>query len=146
MYTGICNLTSPQHPLRSFRTLLLLHLLATIITFIALIFVFVITYRTTNQSIRVPIAANTQGFNYNEFRWTPETWLKAVLELRLADQHMRDEIHSKVSVMVAWRWMLVPIFISEIIACGGTTVAWLRGRKGMATTREDAGTTISMKA
>ncbi|KAF1919463.1 hypothetical protein BDU57DRAFT_512574 [Ampelomyces quisqualis] len=128
-------------PLKSTPTLLLLNLPATILTLSALVYVFVITYRTTKQAIRVPVAANIQGSNYGEFTWTPETWLTAVLDLPLADLQIHDEIKSMVAAMVAWRWMLVPIFIVEIIACGVTMVAWWKLRKGVAA-REDADTMV----
>lgn len=140
-YSHQLNLIHHQRPLKSVTTLLLLHLIGTIFTFSALVLVFVVTYRTTNQLIRAPIAANTQGFDYDEFTWTPETWLTAVLDLPLADERMHDEIISRVTAMVAWRWMLVPIFVVDIIACGVTTLAWLKQRKG-ATTRADLANTI----
>lgn len=104
-------------------------------------FVFVVTNQTNSQQIRAPIAANNQGKNYAEFKWTPETWFKAVLDLPLADAHKRDEINSKVTNMVAWRWMLIPIFIADVIAFGVTTLAWRRQRKGT-TTRANSANTI----
>ena len=110
-------------------------------TLSALIFVFVVTNQTTGQHIREPIAANTQGQNYAEFKWTPETWFKAVLDLPLADANKRDEIDSKVTNMIAWRWMLIPIFITDVIAFGVTTLAWLRQRRGT-TTRAGSANTI----
>jgi hypothetical protein len=99
-------------------------------TLSAIVFVFTVTHQTSNQAIRAPIAANNQGKPYAEFKWTPETWFKAVLDLPLADEHKRTEIEGKVTIMVAWRWMLVPIFIADVIACGVTSWAWLRLRKG----------------
>jgi hypothetical protein len=121
-------------------TLSILQLLAILFTLSALVFVFVVTHQTTGQSIRVPIAANTQGQNYSEHKWTPETWFKAVLDLPLADEHTRDEIESKVTNMVAWRWLLVPIFVADVIAFGVTTLAWLKQRKGMSTRANSANT------
>jgi hypothetical protein len=118
--------------------LLVLQLLAVLFTLSALVFVFVVTYQTTDQTIRAPIAANTEGTNYAEFKWTPETWFKAVLDLPLADQHKRDEIKSKVTNMVAWRWMLIPIIIIDVIAFGVTTLAWLRQRKSTTTRANSA--------
>jgi hypothetical protein len=109
---------------------LILQFLAILFTLSAFIFVFVVTYQTNDQQIRLPIAANNQGVNYAEFKWTPETWFKAVLDLPLTDADKRDEIDSRVTNMVAWRWMLLPIFIADIIAFGVTTLAWLKQRKG----------------
>jgi hypothetical protein len=119
---------------------LILQLLAVVFTLSALVFVFVVTYQTTDQAIRVPIAANNEGVNYAEFKWTPETWFKAVLDLPFADQDERDEVDSKVTNMVAWRWMLIPIFIVDVIAFGVTMLAWLKQRKG--TTRANSANTI----
>lgn len=62
---------------------------------------------------------------------------------------MRQDIEARVKVMLAWRWMLVPIFVVEIIACGGTMVAWWReGRKGVGSgrTRVNAGTATGKKS
>jgi hypothetical protein len=113
--------------------LLILQLLAILFTLSALVFVFAVTYQTTNQTIRAPIAANNQGTNYAEFKWTPETWFKAVLDLPLADQHKRDEIKSKVTNMAAWRWMLIAIIITDVIAFGVTTLAWVRQQNSTTT-------------
>lgn len=111
------------------KALLPLHILTHLVSLTALTLVFTLTYRTTTtHSIRAPIAANTQGTNYSEYTWTLESWAKAVLDLPLGDQGTRDDIESRVKGMVAWRWMLVPIFVVEIIACGTTGLAWWRGR------------------
>ncbi|KAH7392408.1 hypothetical protein DE146DRAFT_766681 [Phaeosphaeria sp. MPI-PUGE-AT-0046c] len=130
-----------QQPMKLVKALLILQLLAVLFTLSALVFVFVVTNQTTGQSIRMPIAANTEGSNYAEFRWTPETWFKAVLDLPLADERRRNNIDSKVTNMVAWRWMLVPIFIVDVIAFGVTTWAWLKQRKN-STTRASSANTI----
>jgi hypothetical protein len=130
-----------QRPLKLLTALLVLQFLAVLFTLSALVFVFVVTNQTTGQSIRIPISANSQGQNYAEFNWTPETWFKAVLDLPLADKHTRDEIDSKVTNMVAWRWILVAILVVDVIAFGVTTLAWLRQRRGM-TRRADSMDTI----
>jgi hypothetical protein len=134
------RLTKLQRPLNYVTVLLVLQLLAVLFTLSALIFVFVVTNQTTDQTIRAPIAANTEGQNYAEFKWTPETWFQAVLDLPLADQHTRDEIKSKVTNMVAWRWMLLAIIIVDVIAFGVTTLAWLRTRRGRPTSANSANT------
>jgi hypothetical protein len=109
---------------------MILQLLAVLFTLSALVFVFVVTYQTNDQVISAPVAANSQGKEYAELKWTPETWFKAVRNLPLADEHKRDQINSKITNMVAWRWMLVPILITDIIAFGITTLAWLKQRRG----------------
>ena len=116
-------------PLRSLTALAALQLLAILFTSTALIFVFVATYQTNGDSVREPVASNTVGINYPEFEWTPETWMKAMLDLPLADGAKRDEIDSRVIAMVAWRWMLVPIFIVDCVAFGFTMMAWMKQRR-----------------
>jgi hypothetical protein len=100
-------------------------------TLSAFILVFIVTYQTTGQHIREPVASNTIGINYPEFHWTPETWFKAVLDLPLADEAKRNDIHDKVTNMVAWRWMLLPLFLMDVVAFGIATMAWLKQRRGV---------------
>jgi hypothetical protein len=99
-------------------------------TLSAFVFVFLVTYQTTGQHIREPIASNTIHVNYPEDHWTPETWFKAVLDLPLVDETKRKDIHNKVTNMVAWRWMLLPILLVDMIAFGIAMMAWLKQRKG----------------
>jgi hypothetical protein len=120
--------------------LAILQLLAILFTLSAFIFVFVVTYQTTGQHIREPVASNNVGVNYPEFKWTPETWMKAVLELPLADESKRNEINDKVTNMAAWRWMLLPIFIVDCVAFGVTMMAWLNQRRS--TTRTASSNSI----
>ncbi|KAF2820512.1 hypothetical protein CC86DRAFT_374220 [Ophiobolus disseminans] len=128
-------------PSKLITALLILQILAVIFTLSALVFVFAVTNQTKDQHIRAPIAANNQGKNYPEFKWTPETWFKAVLDLPLADASRHDEIESKVTNMVAWRWMLIPILFADVIAFGVTTAAWRRQRRG-STTRANSANSI----
>ncbi|KAJ4375968.1 hypothetical protein N0V83_001248 [Neocucurbitaria cava] len=127
------RLRKAGRPLKSLTALAVLQLLAILFTLSAFIFVFVVTYQTTGQHIREPVASNNVGIDYPEFKWTPETWMKAVLDLPLADQGKRDQINSRVTNMVAWRWMLLPLFIVDCVAFGVTVLAWLGQRKGLGT-------------
>jgi hypothetical protein len=95
----------------------------------AFIFVFVVTYQTTGQAIREPIASNTVGINYPYHSWTLETWFKAVLDLPLADAAQHAQIKSRVECMIAWRWMLLPLLIVYITAFSVTAVTWSRQRR-----------------
>jgi hypothetical protein len=95
----------------------------------AFIFVFVVTYQTTGQAIREPIASNTVGINYPYHSWTPETWFKAVLDLPLADVAQHAQIKGRVECMIAWRWMLLPLLIVYITAFSVTAVTWSRQRR-----------------
>jgi hypothetical protein len=115
--------------LKSLTALAILLCLAIFFTLSAFIFVFVVTYQTTGQHIRGPVASNTIGINYPEFNWTPETWFKAVLDLPLADEAQRTDMHGKVTIMVAWRWMLLPILLVDVVAFGFATMAWLEHRR-----------------
>ncbi|KAF2677470.1 hypothetical protein K458DRAFT_378389 [Lentithecium fluviatile CBS 122367] len=116
-------------PSKTLLALSILQFLAILFTLSALIFVFAITYRTDNQQILRSIARSDTA--YPADKWTPETWFKAVLDLPLASQQQRDNISSKVTNMVAWRWMLVPIFVADVVAFGVSVVEVLRQRKGM---------------
>lgn len=127
--------------LKSVTALAILLFLAILFTLSAFIFVFVVTYQTTGQHIRESIASNNIGTNYFEFKWTPETWMKAVLDLLLADASKRNEISDRVTVMEAWRWMLLPILIVDCVAFGVTFVAWLRQRRN-ATSRTASANSI----
>lgn len=124
--------------MRSLTALVVLLSLAVLFTLSAFIFVFVVTYQTAGQSIREPVASNTVGMNYPEFHWTPETWFKAVLDLPLADPAVRKDMDHKVTNMVAWRWMLLVIFIADVIAFSMATMAWLRQRRGVVARTDSA--------
>ena len=116
--------------MKSLIALTILLFLAILFTSSAFIFVFIVTYQTTGQHIRGPVASNTIGINYPEFLWTPATWFKAVLDLPLADEAKWNDIHDKVTNMVAWRWMLLPIFLVDVVAFGIAMMAWLKQRRG----------------
>ncbi|KAF2847393.1 hypothetical protein T440DRAFT_492007 [Plenodomus tracheiphilus IPT5] len=127
-----------HRPLQSLAVLAAFQLIAIWFTLSALIFVFVVTYHTTGQHIREPVASNNIGVNYSEFTWTAETWMKAVLDLPLVDGSKRKEIDSQVTNMAAWRWMLVPILIVDCIAFGVTLMAWLKQRRNVTTRASSA--------
>lgn len=129
-----------ERPLKSLAVLAIFQFLAILFTLSAIIFVFVVTYQTTGQHVREPIASNNMGINYPEFKWTPETWMKAVLDLPLADGAKRKQISSKATNMVAWRWMLIPLFVVDLVAFGITVLAWLKQRRsaGIRTNSADA--------
>ncbi|KAF2251630.1 hypothetical protein BU26DRAFT_529053 [Trematosphaeria pertusa] len=115
-------------PSKTLLALFILQLLAVLFTLSALIFVFVVTNQTKGQHISESIARS--NIAYPADKWTPETWFTAVLELPMDDHHHHDNIHSKVVNMRAWRWMLIPIFLTDILAFGFTTAELARQRKG----------------
>jgi len=63
----------------------------------------------------------------NDF-WTPENWLKAVLELNLARASDRSDIHVHYLVQEAWRWNLIPLTILQAIVCAFAMLDWRRGK------------------
>lgn len=107
--------------------LFVLQLLAVLFTLSAIIFVFLVTDQTLHQHILESVARS--NVPYPEHWWTPETWYKAVLELPLASELHRKNIQSAVSRMVAWRWMLIPIFLVDVVALGITSVEMRRQRR-----------------
>jgi hypothetical protein len=129
-YNNSSTVANPfqQKPSTTLLALFILQLLAVLFTLSAVIFVFLVTNQTKGQSISPDIARSDVA--YPEHKWTPETWFKAVRDLPLASQHHHDNISSHITTMVAWKWMLVPIFITDIIAFGITTWVLMKQRKG----------------
>ncbi|KAF2715477.1 hypothetical protein K504DRAFT_366523 [Pleomassaria siparia CBS 279.74] len=116
-------------PSKSLLALLVLQFLAVLFTLSAVIFVFLVTYQTKGQTILESVARAAAGTGYPENKWTPETWFKAVLDLPLANQHQHDNIKSKVTNMVVWKWMLIPIFFADMAAFSFTAIEYLQQRK-----------------
>lgn len=101
--------------------------LATLFTLSALIFTFVVTNQTKGQSIMSSLAR--AGENYAASKWTPETWYKAVLDIPLVDESLKTTFKSKIRNMEAWRWLLIPIFLTDIAALALSTIALIGARK-----------------
>jgi hypothetical protein len=102
--------------------------LAVLFTLSALIFVFLVTNQTKGQHISEAIARSFE--KYPQDHWTPENWFKAVLELPLNDNHLRSKIDSNITNMVAWKWMLIPIFLTDIACFGIAAADYFKQRKG----------------
>ena len=111
----------------------------------AFIFVFVVTYQTTGQHIKEPIASNTVGINYPYLRWTPETWFKAVLDLPLADGAQAAEIKLRVDCMVAWRWILLPLLLVYTMTFCVAAITWSRRRRDDVLVRTSSGHSVEEK-
>ena len=114
-------------------------LIGTIFSLSAFIFVFVVTYQTTGQRIREPIAINAVGLNYPAEKWTPETWFRAILDLPLADGAQHAQIKSRVRNMEAWRWILLPLLLVYITASYIVVTTWLRQRRSTTVRASSAG-------
>ena len=107
--------------------LFVLQLLAILFTLSAIIFVFLVTNQTKHQRILESVARS--NVPYPVHWWTPETWYEAVLELPLASKQHRQSIDSAITRMVAWRWMLVPIFLVDVLTFGITAKEMVRQRR-----------------
>ncbi|CAN9255679.1 unnamed protein product, partial [Alternaria alternata] len=124
---------------RSLTALTTLLLIGTIFSLSAFIFVFVVTYQTTGQRIREPIAINAAGLNYPAEKWTPETWFRAILDLPLAHGAQHAQIKSRVRNMEAWRWILLPLLLVYITASYIVVTTWLRQRRSTTVRASSAG-------
>ncbi|KAK3905348.1 hypothetical protein C8A05DRAFT_41679 [Staphylotrichum tortipilum] len=87
-------------------------LLSWLLTMGALIYTFIETARTDDQAISVAVAmANPPPAAYPDGRWTPENWYSAVLDLPLLSADNRRVIGGHLSLMRAWRWNLLALFV-----------------------------------
>lgn len=86
--------------------------LSAMLTLAALIYTFVLTAQTDNQTIDLAVAAaNAEPLAYPLDQWTPENWFIAVLELPLAHESDRSKIQNNLRLMRGWRWNLIPLLI-----------------------------------
>ena len=102
------------------------------LTLSALIYTFIVTNNTDNQSIDLTVAeANPEPKMYPLDQWTPENWFIAVLKLPLANESDRSTIRYNLDLMRGWRWNLIPLFILGLAAA--MTALWelIQGRKWM---------------
>lgn len=113
---------------KTLLTLCILLLLAVLFTLCAIIFVFDVTNATKGQTILSSVAK--PNVHYPDHKWTPETWYKAVLDLPIAKDSVRSDIHDHVKVMEAWKWMLIPIFMTDNLAFSIAVTALMKQRKG----------------
>ncbi|OCK73365.1 hypothetical protein K432DRAFT_430627 [Lepidopterella palustris CBS 459.81] len=112
---------------KSLMTLIILLILAVLFTLSAIVFVFVVTYQTNNQTIESSIA--TFGVKYPADHWTPETWYKSLLAQPI-DDSLRGAFKMHIHTWEAWRWMLLPIFVVDVVALGLAVAEMRRQRKG----------------
>jgi hypothetical protein len=80
-----------QRPSKTLQALAIMLLLSTLLTLSALIYVFVVTNQTDNQTI-----------------------LEAILKLPLAKDSLKGGFRTHVHLMEAWRWFLIPMFIVNL--------------------------------
>ncbi|EXJ90446.1 hypothetical protein A1O1_03548 [Capronia coronata CBS 617.96] len=122
----------PHSGLFTFWTILTI--LSAMLTLAALIYTFVLTAQTDNQTIDLAVAAaNSDPLMYPDDKWTPENWFVAVLALPLAHDSDRRDIRNNLRLMRGWRWNLIPLFIFGVGIAGLAVWELFRGRKWMRT-------------
>ncbi|KAK4251679.1 hypothetical protein C7999DRAFT_37409 [Corynascus novoguineensis] len=95
-----------------FRIWTVLVLLSLLLTMAALIYTLAETAKTGGQAIDIAVARMySHPSKYPDGRWTPENWYAAVLDLPLASANQRRVISGNLTIMRAWRWNLVALFI-----------------------------------
>ncbi|KAL2160049.1 hypothetical protein VTH06DRAFT_1704 [Thermothelomyces fergusii] len=100
----------------AFHLWALVAFLSWLLTMVALIYAFVETDKTAGQAISLAVArANPPPAKYPDGRWTPESWYAAVLHLPLASADQRRIIEGNLTIMRAWRWNLVALFILGLV-------------------------------
>ncbi|KAK4236159.1 hypothetical protein C8A03DRAFT_17162 [Achaetomium macrosporum] len=108
----------------------LIVLLSWLLTLVALIYTFVETSKTGNQFIDLAVAeANPAPVKYPDNRWTPENWYSAVLDLPLVRDNNRRIISGNLTIMRAWRWNLIPLFILGFVLLALVALEVLRVRR-----------------
>lgn len=104
--------------------------LSAMLTLAALIYTFVVTAQTDNQSINLTVAAaNPEPLKYPDDNWTPENWFIAVLALPLAHESDRRDIRNNLHLMRGWRWNLIPLFIIGVAVALLAVWELIRGRR-----------------
>lgn len=104
--------------------------LSAALTLAALIYTFVVTAQTNNQTIDLAVAAaNPEPKMYPLDQWTPENWFIAVLALPLAHESDRHTIEQHLRLMRGWRWNLIPLFILGVLVALLAVWELVRGRR-----------------
>ncbi|KIX02586.1 uncharacterized protein Z518_08527 [Rhinocladiella mackenziei CBS 650.93] len=105
-------------------------ILSAMLTLAALIYTFVLTAQTDDQSINLTVAAaNPEPLMYPDDEWTPENWFVAVLALPLAHDSDRRDIRNHLRLMRGWRWNLIPLFIIGVAVAILAVWELIRGRR-----------------
>lgn len=92
-------------------------ILSTVLTLAALAYTFAVTHMTRGQHIDIATAVSLDNRPYPNYvaypkdHWTPETWFTAVLELMLVERSQRLDIERHLTIMRAWKWNLIPMFL-----------------------------------
>lgn len=109
--------------------------LSVLLTLAALAYTFAVTNQTRGQHIDIATAASLDNRPYPNYvayptdDWTPETWFEAVLDLTLVSRSQRSDIAHHLTIMRAWRWNLVPLFLLGLVLSAVAMVnAWSEQR------------------
>lgn len=105
-------------------------LLSALLTLAAIIYTFVVTHQTDNQSINLATAAANNDSPYPSNSWTPENWYKAVLSLSFVDPSEMSSIRMNVHLMEGWRWNLIPLFLLGVAVCALALMNLVKDRSG----------------
>jgi hypothetical protein len=111
-------------------------IISAVLTLAALLYTFILTKAHKGQTIDIDLAISLGNRSfpnqiaYPEQLWTPENWFDAVLELPLVDRHQREDIANHLTIMRAWRWNMIPLFVLGIILSAVAIVdAWTTRRE-----------------
>lgn len=110
-------------------------LLSALLTLAALIYTFIVTNAHEGQTVDMATAIPLDNRPYPNYvaypddDWTPENWFAAVLELPLRDPSQRKDISRHLTIMRAWKWNLIPLFILGLWLCAvAFGEAWIERR------------------
>uniref|UniRef100_A0A8H7N0U5 Uncharacterized protein n=3 Tax=Bionectria ochroleuca TaxID=29856 RepID=A0A8H7N0U5_BIOOC len=112
----------------------LVNFLSFLLTFGALVYVFVVTNRYAGQTIDVAVAASLDGQKYDVGTWTPQGWFSALLELDLVNPSDRSKISSIVHITRGWQYNLIPFFIIHLVETSIAMWDALQRRKAVSLT------------
>lgn len=109
--------------------------LSVLLSLSALAYTFAVTKATRDQSIDIATAASLDNRPYPNYvaypknDWTPETWFEAVLELTLVERSQRSDIMHHLTIMRAWKWNLIPLFLLGLaLSVVAVLDAWMERR------------------
>jgi len=113
---GFIERKFPRYLIPIYTFWVVISVLSFLLTFAALIYVFVVCHQTSGQTIDINNPSLTTGAHYPLDKWTPQTWYTAVLQLQFVNQSDRDNVTNHLHLMNGWKWNLIPIFILELVA------------------------------
>jgi hypothetical protein len=121
---------------RLYHAWILSTIVSAVLTLAALVYTFILTNAHKGQTIDIGLAASLDNrpfpdqVAYPEQFWTPENWFSAVLELPLVDRHQSEDIARHLTIMRAWRWNLIPLFVLGLVLSAAAIVdAWTTRRE-----------------